>query len=302
MKVILAGGSGLIGTALVKELLGRKHDLILLTRRNLPENSRLPYKVVQWNPASENWMQFVDGADVVINLAGASIGAGRWTDSRKKEILESRTLTTRAIVNAISKSKTKPRVLINASAVGFYGNVPEGDVTEDHPMGEGFLPDVCEKWEAEALKVKQYGVRIVLLRTGIVLDRNGGALQKLLLPFRLFAGGPVGSGDQWFPWIHLKDEISAIIFALENQSINGPVNLSVPQSVRMKEFCRTLGRVMHRPSWLSVPPVILKTMLGEMAQPLLLDGQKVIPQKLLDAEFRFEFPNLEAALKDILHQ
>jgi uncharacterized protein (TIGR01777 family) len=191
-------------------------------------------------------------------------------------------------------------VLINASAVGYYGNVPEGAVTEINPRGAGFLADVCGQWEDEAMKAQAFGVRVVLLRTGIVLDKNGGALKKFLLPFRFFVGGPLGNGRQWFPWIHVQDEVNAILFAMEHEQIIGPVNLTAPHSVRMSEFCKVLGKVLRRPSWFSVPGFILKIALGDMAEPLLLDGQKAIPKKLLDARFQFQFQNIEDALREMI--
>jgi hypothetical protein len=173
-------------------------------------------------------------------------------------------------------------------------------VTEADPKGQGFLADVCALWEAEALKVQEVGVRVVLLRTGIVLDKNGGALQKLLLPFRFFIGGPMGTGKQWFPWIHIRDEVAAILFAMENERITGALNFAAPESVRMSEFCRILGKILQRPSWIHVPAFTLKLVLGDMAEPLLLHGQKMIPQKLIDAGFKFHFPTLEDALGELL--
>jgi uncharacterized protein len=193
-------------------------------------------------------------------------------------------------------------VLLNASAVGFYGNVPEGNVNEAYPKGSGFLANVCEQWELEASRAQEFGVRVVNLRTGIVLDKREGALNRFLLPFKLFVGGPLGSGDQWFPWIHAHDEVRAILFAMENSQLVGPVNLSAPNPVRLNEFCRALGKTCGRPSWLSAPPAVLKFMFGEMAKPLMLEGQRMIPGKLLDAGFTFRFSNLEVALKSVLSQ
>ena len=187
-------------------------------------------------------------ADAVINLAGEPIAAHRWTPKQKMLIRSSRVASTHALVNAMKQTRRTPPVLLHASAVGYYGHVPEGEVTEDHQKGEGFLSDVCAQWEAEALNAQGMGVRVVLLRTGIVLDTEGGALKKILQPFRCFLGGPLGSGTQWFPWIHLQDEIGAILFALEHEGITGPLNLAAPESVRMSEFCRTLGKILQRPS------------------------------------------------------
>jgi uncharacterized protein (TIGR01777 family) len=302
MRVIIAGGSGLIGRKLIEKLLQARHDVILLSRE--PEKARKNFTAVRvefWDTKTANALAVVlDGADAVINLTGEPIAAKRWTGIQKERILTSRIESTHAIVSAIKQIKHKPRVLLNASAVGFYGNVTESEVTESASRGRGFLAEVCMLWEAEALKAQDLGVRIVLLRTGIVLDKSGGALQRLLPPFRFFMGGPLGSGKQWFPWIHLQDEVSAILFAMEHEHITGPLNLAAPESVRMSEFCRVLGKMLHRPSWIHVPALVLTLALGEMAEPLLLYGQKIIPQKLIHAGFEFLFPKLENALKDLL--
>ncbi len=301
MNIIVAGGSGLIGSALLKELVLQKHSIVLLSRN--PERTRIhgSIQVVRWDSATVGeWANVIDGADAIINLAGESIAGRRWTSTQKRKIFSSRIDSTRAIVAAIGQSKRKPSVLMNASAVGYYGNVPDDVVEEDHQKGNGFLSNVCEQWEKEALRVRELGVRVVLLRTGIVLDKNGGALHKLLLPFQLFVGGPLGSGKQWFPWIHLQDEVSAILYALQNEQTAGPLNLSAPEPVRMAEFCKMLGKILHRPSWLPVPEILLSLILGEMAKPLLFDGQQAIPKRLVDAGFKFQFPTLESAILDIL--
>jgi uncharacterized protein (TIGR01777 family) len=286
----------------MEELHRKQHEVTILSRR--PENVHKIFPTVRvefWDAKTSNGLtSALDGANVVINLTGESIAAKRWTQTQKERILSSRIESTQAIIDAIKQTKRKPSVLLNASAVGYYGNMPEGEVTETYPKGAGFLADVCALWEAEALKAQEVGVRVVLLRTGIVLDNNGGVLQKFLLPFRFFFGGPMGSGKQWFPWIHLQDEVSAIVFAMENERIIGPLNLAAPDSIRMREFCRTLGKILNRPSWVNVPVFALKLALGEMAEPLLLHGQKMIPQKLIDAGFKFQFPKLEDALKELL--
>ena len=302
MRVVIAGGSGLIGRKLIEELLRAQHKVTVLSRR--PENVYRIFPAVHgeiWDAKTSDGLSSVlDGADAVINLAGEPIAAKRWTQTQMGRILSSRIASTQAIIGAINQTRNKPSVLLNASAAGYYGNVPECDVTEADPKGQGFLADVCALWEAEALKVQEVGVRVVLLRTGIVLDKNGGALQKLLLPFRFFIGGPMGTGKQWFPWIHIRDEVAAILFAMENERITGALNFAAPESVRMSEFCRILGKILQRPSWIHVPAFTLKLVLGEMAEPLLLHGQKMIPQKLIDAGFKFHFPTLEDALGELL--
>ncbi len=302
MKIILSGGTGFIGEALLEKLSVEGHEVILLSRsqKNASALSGAKIHTVAWDARSEgDWMQHVNGADAVINLAGEPIAGGRWTETQKEKILKSRVDSTRILVQAIIQSTAKPRVLVNASAVGYYGNVPSGDVTEAHPKGSGFLAETCDKWEKEALLAEGHGVRVALIRTGIVLEQGGGALAKILPPFKMFIGGPLGSGDQWFPWVDREDEAGAILFALKTEAITGPVNVAAPDPVTMKEFCRALGRAMHRPSWAPVPAIVLRTLLGEMAD-LLLEGQKVIPEKLLKFGFNFRFPKLQPALEDIL--
>ena len=302
MRVVVAGGSGLIGRKLIEELLRAQHEVIVLSRS--PENVRKRFPTVHvefWNAkTSDGLTSVLEETDAVINLTGESIGEKRWTQIQKERILSSRIESTQAIVDTIKQTKRKPTVLLNASAVGYYGNVPEGELTEANPRGTGFLADVCALWEAEALKVQEFGTRVVMLRTGVVLDKNGGVLRKLLPPFQLFVGGPLGSGKQWFPWIHLQDEVNAILFALENEHIAGPLNLAAPEPARMLEFCKKVGKILHRPSWINVPAFVLKLAMGEMAESLLLDGQRVIPQKLIDAGFKFQFSKLEDALRNLL--
>jgi uncharacterized protein (TIGR01777 family) len=302
MRVIIAGGSGFIGRRLIVELLQARHEVTVLSRR--PENVHNIFPAVRvefWDAKTGSVLvNILDGAGAVINLTGESIAAKRWSSMQKKRILSSRIDSTCAIVNAIEQTHHRPSVLLNASAVAYYGNVPEDEVTEAYLKGKGFLPDVCEQWEIEAQKAQEFGIRVVLLRTGIVLDKHEGALHKLLLPFRIFIGGPLGKGRQWFPWIHAQDEVYAILFAIEHERVDGPLNLAAPQSVRMTEFCNALGSVLRRPSWLPVPEFALRLMLGEMAEPLLFQGQKIVPKKLLEAGFKFRYPNLENALQDIL--
>ncbi|MBI4547049.1 MAG: TIGR01777 family protein [Ignavibacteriae bacterium] len=304
MNIIITGGTGFIGKVLVARLQKEQHRIVVLTRN--PEAARTSIgnivEFVQWDGKTVGaWAQHVDGADAVINLAGESIGARRWSERQKQRIIESRLIATKAVVTAISQAKKKPSVLINASAVGYYGNVESGDVTESHPKGSGFLADLAERWEAEARAAETHGARVVLLRFGVILEKDGGALQRMLIPFKLFAGGWLGSGRQWFPWIHRDDVVEAILFALKNQSLSGPVNVSAPEAVMMKEFCLALGKAMHRPCWAPVPSFVLKTALGEMAS-MLLDGQRMVPKKLLDAGYSFRYSELADALKAIVNR
>jgi uncharacterized protein (TIGR01777 family) len=254
---------------------------------------------VRWDGATQGeWTAHVQGADAVINLAGESIGGGRWTATRKRRIVASRVNATRALSESIRLGEKRPFLFINSSAVGYYGPVESGDVTEDHPPGSGFLADVCLRWEQEALAVGELGPRVVILRTGVVIGEKGGALEKMLLPFRLYAGGPIGSGRQWFPWVHRDDVAGVILFALGNAALAGPVNVVAPERVDMKAFCVALGRALSRPSWLPVPAPALRAALGEMAD-MILTGQRVVPAKLLTLGYRFRYPALAAALDSV---
>lgn len=304
MHIVLAGGTGLIGDRLVHHVLTLRHSVTVLTRSPDQARRTLPSDVelLEWTArAAGAWSASIASADAVLNLAGASIAGGRWTPSRQRLILESRLNATRAVVDAIRAAPHKPAVLVNASAVGYYGDVPEGEVDESCASGSGFLADVCRRWEEEALRAATEGVRVVLARTGIVLDAHGGALQRLVLPFRFFVGGPLGSGRQWMPWIHVEDEVRAIIHAIQTPSLSGPLNLVAPLPVRMREFCETLGRVLGRPSWAPVPSAVLRLVLGEMAD-VVLTGQRAIPKQLLESGFRFRYDQLEAALRELLRR
>ena len=238
----------------------------------------------------------MDGADGVINLAGEPIAAKRWTERQKQKILTSRIETTNSLVEAIRKAKQKPGFLINASAVGYYG--PRGDetVTEEAAAGNDFLSSVCREWEEEAKKAESLGLRVIRVRTGIVLGRGGGALAKMVPPFKFFVGGPLGSGTQWMSWIHLEDEVGLMLYLIEHSQATGPFNATAPNPVRMKEFCQILGQVMGRPSWAPVPAFILRLALGELAE-MLLTGQRVIPAAAQKLGYQFRYANLDAALK-----
>jgi hypothetical protein len=304
MKALIAGGTGLIGRALIDDLLARGHRVVLLTRSIARAQSAAHpnLEIVSWDGTTNGpWNDVLETANAVINLAGEPIGSGRWTKARKHRIRSSRIDATRALVTAIARAKNRPATFISASAVGYYGNVPDGDVTESAPKGRGFLADICEEWEREALQALRAApnIRVLLLRTGIVLDPSAGALKKMLLPFRLFAGGPLGSGRQWFPWIHLSDEVAAIRFLLEHPSASGAFNLSAPNPVTMREFARELGHALRRPSWAAVPASVLRTALGEMAS-MVLEGQRTVPARLTELGYRFRFPELTGALRDLL--
>ena len=302
MKIVIAGATGLIGRSLTKDLLESGHSVVALTR-NLqpakpPQHPALQF--VRWDGRTAgDWCQSIIGADAVINLSGQSLASGRWTRRRKQSLISSRVDPTNAIVASINAADRKPKVLVNASAVGYYGPVSSNEVPETAPAGSDFMSNLCVEWERSAQAATELGMRVVLLRSGVVLDPKGGALQKMLLPFRMYVGGPLGSGNQWLPWIHKEDEVRAIRLVLENESISGPVNLAAPEAATMKEFSKAIGEALGRPSFMRVPAFVLRAMLGEMAD-VVLTGQRVVPQKLLQAGFVFQFPSLRKALENLL--
>lgn len=296
MRLVVVGGTGFIGAPLCGRLLELGHSLTLLTRSASSATTSPNQKSLNWNPGFPgSWEEAVDGSDGVINLAGESI-AKRWTESQKKKIASSRIDTTRALVTAIGKAKEKPRFLLNASAVGYYG--PHGDesLTEDAGPGGDFLSRVCIAWEKEAIKAEEYGLRVIRLRSGIVLGKGGGALAKMALPFKLFMGGPLGSGEQWMSWIQLEDEIGLILFLLEHPEARGAINATASNPVTMTGFCKTLGDVLNRPSWAPVPAFAVRLLLGEMAE-MLLTGQRVLPGQAQKLGYPFKFSTLPEALQ-----
>jgi len=302
MRIVITGGTGFIGRPLCAALCQEGHRITLLTRRIEAQQSRgSNVTAVEWNGRTAGeWEHCLDGADAVINLAGAPIADGPWTDAHKRFLTESRVLTTRLLVEALSRRRSlKPRTLISASGIGYYGASDDRVLDEGAARGSGFLADLCLAWEAEALRATEFGVRAVILRTGMVLEQDGGALPKMLLPFRLFAGGPIMPGTQWVSWIHRGDHIGLIQWALTTQSLSGPLNAVAPEAVTMKQFCGSIGRVLHRPSWLPVPGFALRMALGELGT-LMTTGQRVTPAKALSGGYVFQYPKLEPALRAIL--
>lgn len=301
MRIIITGGTGLIGRALAANLVADGHEVIVLTR-NPTRTTRLPaaVKLVKWDAATATgWGDLADGADAIVNLAGEGIADGRWSQQRKEGIYTSRVNAGAAVMQAIEAADRKPKVLIQSSAVGYYGPSTDKILTEDAAPGSDFLSQVCFDWEASTAGAESLGVRRVVIRTGIVLSNEGGAWPKIVLPFKLFAGGPIGSGRQYWPWIHLDDEVAAIRFLIENPEASGVFNLSAPTPLSNREFAAKLGAVMGRPAFFPAPGFALRVVFGEMST-VLLDGQRAVPQRLEQAGFRFRYPDAEAAFKALL--
>jgi len=301
MKVVITGGSGLVGRALAASLADDGHRAVILSRRPEGVTGVSPGVAVEaWDGRSaEALVPLIEGADGVVHLAGENIAAGRWTETRKALIRQSRILSSDAVARAFDRAQRRPAVLLQASAVGIYGPRGDEEIDERDSAGSDFLSRVCGDWEAASDGVEALGVRRVILRTGVVLSRSGGALPRMMMPFRLFAGGPVGSGGQWLPWIHLQDEVGAIRFLLECTETTGPFNLTAPEPLANREFSRLLGRVLGRPSLLPAPGFALRLALGEMST-IVLTGQRALPVRLLEAGYAFSFPEAEGALRDLL--
>ena len=296
-KILVAGSSGTIGTQLVAFLDTGGHEVWRLVRRKPKENAN----ELEWDPPSgELSSEILEGFDTIIHLGGEGIGDKRWSSKRKKAIRDSRVDSTSLISEAILGMENKPEVMILASAIGYYGNRGEEELDEESELGQGFLPDVCADWESAAMKVEEAGVRTVFLRTGIVLTATSGALGKMLLPFQLGAGGPMGGGKQWMSWISLDDEIYAIHHLLMNKGSSGVYNLTSPEPVRQKTFAKVLGRVLRRPAVAPIPGFAIKLLFGQMGVSLTLESQKVMPNRLIDEGFEFLHGGLEDALRDSL--
>lgn len=305
MKIVIAGATGFIGSRLVERLQQEAHNVLVLTRNTTFAQKVFPSKafpnveIVVYEPnTSGSWQDTIAGCDGVVNLAGEPIAEERWTPEHKQKILNSRKLGTQKIVEAIAKANPKPKVLVNASAIGYYGTSETATFDETSPSGNDFLAEVCQAWEAEASKVRDTGVRLVILRLGIILGM-GGALGKMITPFKLFAGGPIGSGRQWFSWIHIDDLVNLILQALTKPEMEGVYNATSPNPVRMADLSQTMGDVMHRPSWLPVPAFALEALLGDGAK-VVLEGQQVLPKRSVEAGFGYQYPNLRSALTQIL--
>ena len=295
MKALITGASGLIGKALQPALKESGWEL-LLASRNEPTDS----DHIRWNideGFADRDLSRLEGLDAFIHLAGENVAGLRWSDEKKKAIRDSRVFGTRTIIEALAKIEKKPTVFISGSAIGFYGDRDDDEMTETNSAGDTFLADVCKEWEAESRRAEDMGVRTVLLRTGIVLSKDGGALATMLTPFKLGVGGVVGSGKQWMSWVSLDDVIGIVKYALENEKLRGAVNVVSPHPVTNEEFTKTLGSVLYRPTFLPLPEFAVNMIFGEMGDALLLDSTKVIPKRLIDAGYEFKYTDLKAALE-----
>jgi uncharacterized protein (TIGR01777 family) len=309
VKIVVAGGTGFLGRPLTGSLAADRHDVVVLTRRASATSEparrggRSSVRAVTWSPgATGAWRGEIDGADAVVNLAGESIAGGRWSRARKHRILDSRVRATRSLAAAIAEAARPPGVFVSGSAVGYYG--PHGNeiVTEETAAGTDFLAGVCAQWEAEANRASGAHTRVVCVRTGLVLERDGGALPPMLLPFKVGVGGRAGSGHQYWPWIHRDDWVSLIQWVLQTPSVIGPLNATAPTPVTNLAFARALGRALHRPSLFPAPRFVLRAVLGEMADALVLSGQRAVPAKAAALGFTFRYEQLDEALNSLLRR
>jgi uncharacterized protein (TIGR01777 family) len=306
MRVLVTGGTGLIGTRLVRSLRERHDEVFVLTRRLQAARDCFgtDCRIVEGDPIKPGpWMDAITDCEAVVNLAGESIFGRRWSPEFTQLLRDSRVKTTEHVVQALARkpltSDGRPKVLVNASAVGYYGMLGDEEVTEEHSPGSDILARVCVEWEAAAQAAQPLGVRVATIRIGVVMDKEGGALQQMLRPFRMFAGGPVGSGRQWVSWIHAADLVGIFLQALDQSAASGPINGTSPNPVTNKELAKALGRALHRPSFLPTPAFILRVMLGEVAT-VITTGQRALPKKALALGYTFRFPTLDAALADLL--
>jgi len=298
-RVVIAGASGFIGRALARELMADGVEIVALTRDPEANRHRLPNGVlfVAWDGRTAGeWVRYVDGALAVVNLTGDSLAKGRWTKAKKRRILDSRTAPGAALVEAIRRAQAKPHVFVQGSAIGFYGSPGEREVDETARAGEGVLAEVVRRWEGSTRDVESLGVRRVVVRSGLVLGRGGGVWPSLVRPFRFFVGGPLGSGRQWFSWIHLEDEVRAIRFLIGREDLSGVFNLTAPRPLRQRELCRKIGTAMRRPCWVPVPAMVLRVLFGEKAGQTLLVSQRAVPRRLGAGGFEFRYPDASAAI------
>lgn len=303
-RILISGATGLIGSAIFQALSKRGDVPVALSRNTASVTSKLGADAlaVEWDLRSpEKWAGEINRADAVVHLAGASLMEKRWSPEYKEKILSSRINGTSAIVDAIARSDRKPECLVSASAIGYYDEKSPDELNENSPAGSGFLSRVCAEWEAQAARSESFGVRNVRVRIGVVLDRRGGALPSMVMPYKYFVGGYLGSGRQWLSWVHIEDLVNIFLYALDNQSIRGPVNATAPNPVTMKEFSRHISRVFARPSWLNIPDWLLNIAVGEAASTIT-EGARVLPEKLISSGFVFKYSDAGEALKELSRQ
>jgi uncharacterized protein len=301
-RVVVTGATGLIGRGVCKALIEKGYEVVVFSRDPGSARAKVPgaAEYVAWTPSESGpWVAAIDGAHGVISLAGATIAGKRWNPEYKREIRDTRVIGTRGLVSAMAAARVKPQVFVSGSAVGFYGPRDDTPLDESASTGNDFLSGVVREWEAEALKAEALGIRTALVRTGVVLDKDEGALPQMVLPFKFFAGGPILPGTQWVSWIHLRDEVGIILLALENEAARGPLNAAAPGSQQYKDFARTIGAVLGRPSWAPVPGFAVRIVAGEAAE-IVTTGQRVIPKKAQELGYTFNFPASEGALRDVL--
>lgn len=301
-KIIITGATGLIGQQLTIKLTDMDYKITIFTRNPDNAQKKLPnvHKVVKWEyDYVDEWLHELESVDAVIHLAGANLSTKRWNKEYKKLLYDSRIISTKKLIEAIKTVERKPKVFITASAIGYYGNRSDEILTEESEPGKDFLANLCNDWEKEAKNVEQFGVRSVQIRTGLALSRNEGALKQMLPAFKYFIGGPLGNGKQWYSWLHIEDIVNVYVKALESEILSGPINAVSPNPVTMKKFAKILGDVLHRPSFFSVPKIILLLVIGQVAE-VVTSSQRVVPEKLLNSSFKFKFEKLEDALRDIL--
>jgi uncharacterized protein (TIGR01777 family) len=304
-KIIITGATGFIGKAVSHFLLENGYEIIALSRNpskyELTEDNRM--KFVLWDgQKAEGWVEYAENAKAIINLAGENIASGIWTDRKKRKILESRVKATQAILQAIKRLNTKPEVMIQASAIGYYGSRPDQVLDESSSAGKGFLADLTQIWEETASIIQKSSVRLVILRFGVALGKHGGLLPRIKPVFKSFLGGHFGSGEQYISWIHITDITKSIHYLLSQYQLKGVFNLTAPQPVSSREFFKCVGEHLHRPSWFHVPAGIIKTLMGEMAEELLLANQRVMPKRLIENDFQFNYPTLDSALSQLFDE